>query len=269
VGTCKYCLKEYKAALPFHNAAHEYSKLNADKITEQNSIYNIALIHKNLNNIYEAHKFLDYFFELFDLYEENKRFTIYAYAVTLKSNCYVEEKKFQKALNMYELVKDKFDYLKSPLVGGIYHNIAYIYLQLDDIEAAMEYFDKAEDLVSKAEGDDFAHILVEKSAIYIKQKKYMEAIESLEKGIDLGKKFNSDKVLLEGYYLLEQVYRKVKEYDKLEEVYLSILDLLEENSDTKREIFRIYMELSEISIHSGYMDRSSKYLDLANKYCED
>ena len=192
LGTCKYCLKEYKVALPFYNAAHEYSKLSGDKITEQNSIYNIALIHKNLNNIYEAHKFLDYFFELFDLHEENKRVTLYAYAVMLKSNCYLEEKKFQKALDIYELIKDKFFYLKSSLVGVIYHNIAYICLQLEDIDSALEYFDKAEDLVSKAEGDDFAHLLVEKSAIYIKQNKYVQAIEFLEKGICLGRKYNSN-----------------------------------------------------------------------------
>ena len=269
LGSCKYNAEEYKEALYFHNAAHNFSKLNGDKVTEQNSVYNIALTHKKLNNIYEAHKFIDYFFELFDLYEDNKRYTLYAYAVILKSNCYIEDKKYDEALHMYELVKNEFQYLKTSLVGGIYHNIAYIYLKLENIEAALEHFDKAEDLVSSEEGSDFGHLLIEKSAIYIKQKKYSEAIESVEKGISLVKKYDNNKVLLEGYYLLEEIYSKLKELDKLEEVYLNILDIIEGKSDTEKEIFRIYMELSEISIHSGYMDRSSKYLEKANECCED
>ena len=269
LGTCKYCLEKYKEALPFHNTAHDYSKLNGDKITEQSSIYNIALTHKKLNNIYEAHKFIDYFFELFNLSEVNRMITLYSYAVILKSNCYIREENFKDALDTYELVKDKFDYLKASMIGVIYHNIAYIYLKLENFKAALEYFNKAEDLVSSGEGRDFAHVLVEKSAIYIKQKKYSEAMEFLEKGVSLAKKYNDNDVLLEGYYLLEEIYSKLKEYDKLEEVYLNILDIIEGKSDTEKEIFRIYMELSEISIHSGYMNRSSKYLDKANEFCED
>jgi tetratricopeptide (TPR) repeat protein len=269
LGTCKYSDGKYKESLPFHNIAHDYSLINGDKITEENSIYNIALTHKKLNNIYEAHKFIDYFFQLFDSHEENKRVTLYAYAVILKSNCYNEEKKFTQALEVYDLVKSKFHYLKTSLIGVIYHNIAYLYLQLENIESALEYFEKAEDLLSKVECSDFGHVLVEKSAVYIKQKKYAEAIGFLERGIELGKKYGNYKVILEGYYLLEEVYRKIKDFDKLEEVYLKALNIIEESNDNKKEIFRIYMELSEISIHSGYMNRSSKYLELANKYCED
>jgi len=269
LGNCKYNVQKYKEALTFHNAGYDYSKINGDKITEENSIYNIALTHKKLNNIYEAHKFIDYFLELFDLYEEEERVTFYAYVVILKSNCYIQEGKFSEALDIYELVKSKFDYLKTSLIGVIYHNIAYIYLQLENLETALEYFHKAEDLLSNVESSDFGHVLVEKSTIYMKQKKYSEAIASLEKGISLGKKYKDDRVLLEAYYLLEEVYSKLKEYDKLEEVYLNILNIIKENNDSEKEIFRIYMELSEISIHSGYMNRSSQYLELANEYCED
>ena len=269
LGSCKYNAEKYKEALTFHNTAHDCSKINGDKITEENSIYNIALTHKKLNNIYEAHKFIDYFFELFDLYKEDKRFTLYVYAVILKSNCYIQEGKFGEALHIYELAKSKFEYLKTSLIGVIYHNIAYIHLKLENIEIALEYFNKAEDLVSSVECSDFGHVLIEKSAIYIKQKKYTEAIGFLEKGISLVKQYDAAEVLLEGYYLLEEIYRKLKEYDKLEEVYLNILDIIEEKSDEEKEVFRIYMELSEISIHNGYMNRSSKYLELANKYCGD
>lgn len=269
LGNCKYDTEKYKEALTFYNTAHDYSKINGDRITEENSVYNIALTHKKLNNIYESHKFIDYFFELFDLYEEEKRYTMYAYAVILKSNCYVIEGKFSEALDAYELVKSKFEYLKTTLIGVIYHNIAFLYLKLENIETALEYFDKAEGLISTLEGSDFGHVLIEKSAVYIKQKKYSEAIESLEKGISLVKKYYNAKALLEGYYLLEEIYSKLKEYHKLEEVYLNILDLIVEKDDEEKEIFRIYMELSEISIHGGYINKSSKYLELANKYCED
>lgn len=274
LGSCKYNAEKYKEALTFHNTAHDCSKINGDKITEENSIYNIALTHKKLNNIYEAHKFIDYFFELFDLYKEDKRFTLYVYAVILKSNCYIQEGKFGEALHIYELAKSKFEYLKTSLIGVIYHNIAYIHLKLENIEIALEYFNKAEDLVSSVECSDFGHVLIEKSAIYIKQKKYSEAIGFLEKGISLVKQYDNAKVLLEGYYLLEDIYRKLKEYDKLEDVYLNILDIIEEKSDEEKsdeekEVFRIYMGLSEISIHNGYINRSSKYLQMANKYSEE
>lgn len=276
LGICKYQVCMYKEALPYFAKAYDYSKLNGDKITERDSIYNIALTNKKLNNIYEAHKYTDYFFELPVLAQEDDYFTLYVYAVILKSNCYIEQGKLKEALDIYELTKDKYIYIKDSLIGVVYHNIAYLHLQLENMDIALEYFNKAESLLTNVQCNDFAHLLVEKSSVYIKQERYSEAIELLEKGIAIVKNCdtekiaivencNSEEVLLEGYYSLEHIYTKLKEYDKLEEVCLNIVNILEAGNRDKKEIFRLYMKLSNINICRGYMDISGKYLESATQ----
>lgn len=268
MGVCKLKLIQYEeAALYFNNS-----------IFISNVINNYEIYNKTLFNLILTYNKLGKEDELIRVVEEcNKRINkvkenlIYIKVKVMESNYYEEKNQLDKSLIIYEnLVKDIDNNLNSENVrslGLIYNNMASIKLKQKRYDESESYFDKSYQARLIYDREGVSHTLIDKSYLYIELNLLDKAIEDINEGIIICKKYNDYEYWITGLKQLEKIYLIQKNYDKLEQVYLDLMSLSVENDTEKNRVYAIN-KLINLELLLKNIERAKFYSNKLNEYIE-
>ncbi|MEG2289729.1 MAG: hypothetical protein RSA29_00230 [Clostridium sp.] len=242
MGACKILTLHYEEALAYLCKCYSYVIDFNDVNLTRNCIFNLALTYKKLGEFDNAIIYIDKLLDLSDLTHD---FDKYIDHIILKANCYIEKNEYHTAIELYTETLNKFNPTISPLSGIIYNNLGLIYLDINDLDCSLNFFNKSISIKNSLDISTLCRSLIDKSKVYIKRNLYSEAIELLEKGIILANEYGDKEYLFKGYTLLEDAYVALKDRNKLEEVYLRSLQALNDIDSCK--LLSIYNKLTMIN----------------------
>jgi len=261
IGYCKAKSLQYKEALSFFYISQRYSIIYNDKKIEKRATYDIAKCYMKLNKINLALENIEKFLSLCNKEED---YNGYIYANILKANCYEANKEFNTAIDIYDsLLIEDID-CNNPVLGYIYNNLGLAYLNKDDFNNSLEYFDKAEQLRIKIDSANLCHTIIEKSSVYIKQGFYKEAITFIESGLKQAEANMDYEYLIKGNYELVSIYEILNDNSSLKKTYLNIADFLKILNKCS-ELVSVYIKLSIIYLNENNIQDAKKYLLMSQK----
>ncbi len=256
---CKIMTLSYEEALTYLFKAYSYCKEFNDDTNLRNCLYNIALAYKKSSEYDNALIYID---ELLNLCNANLDFDLYIYAIILKCNCYLNKKDYSIALTIYFDILNNFSENIGVHLGIIYNNIGCIYYELNEIDKSIDYFSRS---ISFRKVHDIKNLncsIIDMSLVYVKENSYDKAIELLYEGIALCEKYSNIEFLIKGYCILEDIYIKLNDNNKLEEIYLILIEILKDIDLVN--VLGIYIKLSLLYIEMGKYDKSKEFLHEAN-----
>lgn len=261
IGLCKARLLHCKEALAFFNLSEHYAKIYNDKAIMKLSIYNCAKCYVVLNKAEDALKNIAIFLTLCNKKEE---FTSYINANILKANCYEAIKNFDAAIDIYTaLLSENIDSNNSSL-GYIYNNLGLSYLNKNDFNNSLKFFNKAEEFRINIDKENLSHTLIEKSGVFIKQGLYSESIELIKSGLKIAESFSDYDSLIKGNYELTRIYKNLNDSSNLKKTYFNIVNLFSKLNKYD-ELVSIYINLSIIYLDENNIEEAKKYLLMSQK----
>lgn len=255
LGKCKGNTLCYEDALSYFLKCYFYLDENNNKELYLNCSFNIALIYKKMGEFDNALLYINKLIKL--IYYEDK-FNIYIDLLILEANCYREKKDFDTAIKLYNDII--FTYLNKlgPPLGYIYNNLGLLYLEINKVDDALIYFDKAIDIRQKLDKKNLSHSIIDKAKVYVMLNLNSDAILLLKKGISLAEEYNDKEFILLAYTSLEEIYNSMDDYLNLERVYLDLISILE-NADYER-LINTYIKLSLLYLNMENHDKCKEYL---------
>ncbi|WP_346940278.1 helix-turn-helix domain-containing protein [uncultured Clostridium sp.] len=252
---CKIITLSYEEALTYLFKAYSYCKEFNDDTNLTNCLYNIALSYKKLDEYDNALIYID---ELLNLCNVNHNFDMYISTIILKCNCYLNKKDYSLALTIYFDILDNFSENIGIYLGMIYNNIGLIYCELDEIDKSIDYFSRAINFKKVHDIERVNRSIIDMSSVYVKENSYDKAIELLYEGIALSEKYSDAEFLIRGYCILKDIYIKLNDKNKLEEIYLILVEILKDVDLIK--LLGIYIKLSLLYMEMGCFDKSKEIL---------
>ena len=261
MGLSKARLLDYKEALSSFYLSEHYAKICNDNAIMKLSIYNCAKCYVVLNRSEDALKNIEIFLNLCSKKED---FASYINANILKANCYEATKNFNAAIDIYTaLLSENID-SSNPSLGYIYNNLGLAYLNKNDFNNSLIFFDKAQEFRVIVDKEHLSHTLIEKSGVFIKQGLYNEALELIDSGMKLAESFSDYDYLIKGNYELIRIYKNINDSSNLKKIYFNIVDLF--NTLNKySELVSIYINLSLIYLDENNIEEAKKYLLMSQK----
>jgi tetratricopeptide (TPR) repeat protein len=254
LGKCKGVTVEYLEALKYFEKSYVIALECNDIATIKNALFNIAICNKNLNNLSSALKAVN---ELIGLIDKVSSFEDYIDAIIIKANCFLKSKEYDEAINLYNEVIPLFTDAAHYLLGYIYHNLGLNYLEKGLLESALESFNRAITIRELSHPEKLSHTELEKAKVFHKFNMCEKAIVIANRAIETSKKYNDTRYILEGHYLLENIYSKMNRLDLLQRVYVKLLEVLEK-AGKKEDMMKIYIKLSLLD--AGNNDKYMKRL---------
>ncbi|MCB2293566.1 helix-turn-helix domain-containing protein [Clostridium algoriphilum] len=265
IGYCKAKALQYAEALSFFYLSQRYSIMYNDKKTEKRSIYDIAKCYMKLNKINLALENIEKFLILCNKEED---YNSYIYANILKANCFEAREEFNTAIDIYDsLLIENID-CNNPVLGYIYNNLGLAYLDKNDFNNSLEYFNKAEQLRIKINSANICHTIIEKSSVFIKQGFYNDAITYIESGLKLAEDNMDYEYLIKGNYELVRIYEILNDVLNLKKTYLNIADFLK-IINKYSELVSVYTKLSIIYLNENNVEDAKEYLLMSLKQMQN
>ena len=240
LGKCRLQMLEYFESLSFFRKAYNLSLIVSCKVVERNSLYNMALVYKRLNKIDDALKCLnkyidicDYSIDFFDIID----------AKILEANCYFSEKKYDMSIQIYKEILNKENQLKDPILGNIYNNLGLAYLEVNDLENSLFYFNKSQKIRRISDKSKLHRTLIDKSNVFIRNKITNEASNLLRKGFDMSVIYNDLEYIILSFNMLERIYIDLSDNERLILLYEEMLRIISSDKNTQSSIL-IYTKIS-------------------------
>ncbi|WP_346879518.1 MULTISPECIES: helix-turn-helix domain-containing protein [unclassified Clostridium] len=256
---CKIMTLSYEEALTYLFKAYSYCKEFNDDTNLRNCLYNIALVYKKLGEYDNALIYID---ELLNICDCDTNINVYIISIILKCNCYLKKKDYHLALTIYFDILNNFSENIGVHLGLIYNNIGCIYCEINEIDKSIDYFNRSISFRKVHDIKNLNSSIIDMSSAYVKENSYDKAIELLYEGIALSEKYSNIEFLIRGYSILEDIYIKLNDKNKLEEIYLVLVEILKEIDVVK--VLGIYIKLSLLYMDIGKYDKSKEILYEAN-----
>jgi len=176
-------------------------------------------------------------------------------------------KEYDKALEIFRGLVEEINDNNNPLLGFLYTNIGEIYMEKNDFEKSLEYFNEAERIRRVKDKNLLSHTLIEKANLYIKMSLYKEALSSLEKGLEISYRNKDMEYIVKGSYLLVEVYKKLENNHAVTEIYKRLANILQ-NMGNKKEALKVYIELTLLYIENNDMINARYCLEKAKLIVE-
>jgi len=168
-----------------------------------------------------------------------------------------------KAENLLSNALKNNSNLSSEVNVAIYNNLGVLNVTLGKYTLALNYLNKAEDILPSSDASEYASICINKAYIYNIQKSYNSAIDFFEKAIRIYENQNGrrDKAhyqnLSAAYLNLGIVYYELKNYRTAEE-YLDKSASLKTRHDLSG-LALIYLNIAKTNAKTGNPDKAEKY----------
>lgn len=261
LGKCKVNLLAYIEAITYFNRGYSYASIYNDLETKKNILFNLAFCNKRMKNYNEAIALINEYLPMCNSAESRND---YLSGVLLKANCYIENKEYSTALMQYYELLNMIREDDSEMLGTIYNNIALIYFFLDELDKSLIYFDKAE-VEKRGNEAALVHTMVDKSRVFVKQNRYLEARDLIKQGVKIAKSFNDKLYLIRAYSLLEEIYISLDEIEELESTYLQWLEI-EEARNSIEGVLKLCGKLAQLQIKKENISGCNEYLNKLIKF---
>lgn len=259
LGLCRSEQSEYTRAAAFFDRANYYSTIHKNRNIEKSSLYNIAKVYKELSSFDKALNSIDKYLLLCD---KKNEFSNYIHANILKANCYSSKGNIDKSLLIYMSLINEFED-EDELLWYIYTNLGLVYMEQENYEISLRFFDKAEKVgevkIKKKLADTYAH----KSRVYMKMKAYDEVLNYVNKSIKLASEVNEPDIIPEGYRILTELYTELNDFQSLKNTYMKLLELLKNKEQFKETVNRIYNKLALLYLEQNDVEMCKKYLRMS------
>lgn len=265
IGNCKLKLLQYTDAIFYFERANYYSTIYDNNEIRRFSIYNLGLCFKKLNKLDTALNYLNDFLALCD---KNSTSIECVYANILKANCYEMQNNLDESLSIYNHLIMQFSSPKDPLLSMVYNNLGLVYLKKNDCIKSLDYFNLAQKIRTDNDIHNLHHTIIEKSNVFIKQNLYSEAILLIKLGLEMANKINDTEYLIKGNYLLAQIYNILNDYDNLEKIYGSILNLLKDTKDTG-QVLKLYNAMTIMYLKQNNLSKVENYLKISQIFIDE
>lgn len=252
IGACKVKEMLYYEAIYYFNKVYEFAFKEGETLLQKKSIFNLASCYKKLEDFNKSIEHIDKFLLLEDKKEEK-----YIDMCILKANCYTEMKEYEKALEIFNELANETN-ISTPSLGKIYNNMGFIYLEKNMNIESLEYFNKSQKIRSENEDSLLCYTLIYKSIAFKNQGLNEEALMLASLGIEYAERENNYDALFIGYYKLGDIYLLLNDLEKLEEVYLKLLVLLEK-AHKNIEAVKVCNTLIKLYIEMGNNVKAEKY----------
>lgn len=262
LGICKLHSFELTESLCYFIKAYNLSKNQGDNDTEINSLYNIALNYKELNNINNAVYYINEYLDLMKTFNKNDN-TYIINAYILKANCYSSINKYNEAIKQYNVILDNYPKIEISIKSCVFNNLALVYLKLNNINQSLYYFECAEKIRCENKIPELYRTLIDKAGLYFYVNKFDEAINTLSKGIKLSIEFDDIPYIIQGYDLAEKIYVKLSRTSSLINLYEQIQQLFKDklkSEEVKRFYAKTCIKLSIININEKKIGESKLLL---------
>ncbi|HBT49543.1 MAG TPA: DNA-binding protein [Caldanaerobacter subterraneus] len=264
LGACKVALLEYSEAIMYFQRALECAEEVNDIEIKIKASYNNALCYRLIG---KPTVLIDYIEKCLSVLDKEKDFEHYVYAKSIEANSYRDMKEYDKALEIFKRLVEEIKDNDNPLLGFLYTNIGEIYMEKNDFEKSMEYFNEAERIRRKEDKNLLSHTLIEKANLYIKMGLYKEALFSLEEGIEISYRNKDMEYIVKGSYLLAEVYKKLGNKQAIIEAYKRLTNILQ-NMGSKKETLKTYIELALLYIENNDVSNAKYFLEKAREIVE-
>lgn len=262
LGKCKIMMSNYIEAITYLTKCYGISLKTNNVIDRKNCLYNIALCYKGLGHIDVA---IDYVNDFIILCSINDNFKEYMGAVILKANCYIELKRYQQAIDILNSNIDKFADPQDILLGYIYNSLGSVYIDINELENALFYLDKAYYIRKLKDTYNLPRTMFNKAKVLVKQEKFEYGLEIISNAIYLSRENKDYDCILKCYTFVESIYIESHDYEHLKEVYLEMISIFI-NTNQKENLFKVYIKLLSISGDSNNINELKLYIDDAMKY---
>ncbi|MDP4090317.1 MAG: tetratricopeptide repeat protein, partial [Bacillota bacterium] len=256
IGLCKIRNLQYEDALAYFEVCENHAEIYDDKKTYQLVLYDKALCYKKLNKLELAVETIDKYLNFKDRKDTP---TFYIYASMIKANCYDEMSKFDRAIEIYNMLISQISEDSTPLTGLVYSALGTVYLHKEDFDASLRCFEKSLQIRSVIDRSNLSHTLIEMAELFLKQKLYYEAINTIKSGLAEAESYKDYEYMLKGNNKLANIYEDLKDTAGMKEVYVTIADLLKTTKDYK-ELVSVYVKLALIYIDENDNDTAKEYL---------
>lgn len=157
----------------------------------------------------------------------NKQTDLQARFHSLQGNIYAMQKKFDLAIQSYQLALKQYDQFKLVREAAyVKNNIANIFFNLNDFESAYSYAKESFDVVYKLKDTVYYPQIAAVLAISeVKTNRIESAEKHAQLAISAGKKFNNPLAVIIGKYALGDIFSNKKEWIKAKETYLEVVQL--------------------------------------------
>ncbi|MEG0308103.1 MAG: helix-turn-helix domain-containing protein [Clostridium sp.] len=260
LGKCKLQTLCYEEALAYFFKCHFHLNECTDKVSYQNCIFNIAITYKKMG---EFDNSLLYINKLLSILNADDNLDIYIDMMILEANCYISKNEYTAAIKIYNHTINAYGSKLGTSLGYIYNNLGLIYTDINEIDNALDYFNKAISIKKDMDQATLSHPIIYKSKVYLKCNYQNQAIELLEQGISLAKSCFDREYMLLGYTMLEEIYRGLNNYEKLENIYLNLIDILKDTDSN--ELIDIYIKLSVLYLDNCKYEKCKEFLIKAQK----
>jgi HTH-type transcriptional regulator, quorum sensing regulator NprR len=261
LGLCKARQFEYIEAISFFGRACYYSTLTNDESNEKQGLYNIARSYKKLENYDKALEFVDIYIEKCD---KDKEFNEYIYASLLKAKCYSLKKNKDKALLVYNKLLEQFSNQEDELLWFVYKNMGDIYLDENNAEKSLEFFNKAEYVAEINDKKKLSITCLQKARLFIKTGALEEAVRFANRGLKISMERNDFEAIIEAHYRLIDIYTLKKDFPSLKMSYIKLIDIFKNNEKYKDDIVKIYSRLALLYLEQNDIEMCKKYLNMAS-----
>ncbi|GAA3626338.1 tetratricopeptide repeat-containing sensor histidine kinase [Flavivirga jejuensis] len=271
--------------------AIDYAKLGLELVKAENSM-NTGLFYMKLgylhNNKSEHIKALFYYEKALEVAEVLKNELRIAKCYQNIGVTHVKMGHYDLALD-YDLkalkIYEKFD--EEVLITTLTGNIGSLYsCRLGDNENGLLYYSRALELSKKTGNDVFrSHVLGAVAEMYMRQKEFTKAVNSLEKSIDLAEKANYPRIVLSGLKNLSQIKIEEKKFkealahskralqmclelgytEDIASIYLALADIYEKMGNTKAAASHYNQALAE-ALKTKALPQLSKVYGALHEY---
>lgn len=261
LGVCKSEQLEYVEAHSFFSRANYYAALYNDIKIERYTLYNIAGIFKKLEKYDDALEYIEKYLKKCDKEQEFKG---YVYASVVKANCYRYNKSVDMALSICNSIMGELTYEDSELLWYVYNNIGAIYLDENNLENSLEWFDKAQKIAEDKYKEKLPWTCIQRAGVYIKKGVLDEALKLSNRGMKLAVEANDALTIIEAYYKLIDIYTVLGDFTSLKNNYIKLIEVLKNKDLYKNEVIRTYNKLALLYLEQNDIEMCKKYLHMAS-----
>lgn len=259
LGSCKDKTLKYDTAIVYYNLSQYYSFVYNNKVVERLSLYNLSIEYKKIGKLNLALENVEKYLALSD---ESDPY--YYFGLNTKANRYSDMGEYDKAIAVYMDLLEKISNTDKPILGYVYNNLGLNYCYKYNFKESLKYFQLAKDFISKTDKTILSHTIIESANVFLKQNLHNEAINVINEGLASAIEFNDIEYIINGYYMLSEIYNKLNDLGKLEAVYTKLVKVLKTNKDINK-VKAIYLKLALMYSKQNKQELCQKYLLLSNE----
>lgn len=258
MGLCKEKNLMYSLAIEYYKLSENYSQKYNDIRTELISNCYLANVYRKMNRLELAMKTIDVVYRMC-----NKKAldAVVLYIENIKAMCMEENKDYEDAINICNNIISKTLHNKNKFLAQAYNNLGRIHYKNNDIKESMHCFTIAEALRREIDKGKLARTLIDKAEVQYNLGFVKDAMENIALGLKYSKYYKDLESEIKIRKLLARIYEKRENYLKLEDIYISIIKLLDKR-EHKKEIKIIYNKIAEMYLKQNKIKEFEKYMEL-------